>query len=106
MLVYISTAGRPFVRLRQASFGSFRTGTMSSYATSSMRSDTAPGQSAVNDHVDFEGHSIVVFREFQSGARRIAIDFDGRSRKLQGRRYCWKTSWEERNATEDRPRHV
>jgi hypothetical protein len=44
-----------------------------------MKSDTAPGQSAVHDHVDFEGHSIVVYREYQSGARRIAIDFDGLS---------------------------
>lgn len=79
MQVYISTAGRPFVRLRQAGFGSFWTGTMRSYTTSSMKTDTAPGQSTANDHVDFEGHSIVVYREFQSGARRIAIDFDGLS---------------------------
>jgi hypothetical protein len=27
--------------------------------------------------VDFQGRSIVVYTEFQSGARRIAIDLDG-----------------------------
>jgi hypothetical protein len=28
-------------------------------------------------HVDLRGRSIVVYRGFQSGARRIAIDWDG-----------------------------
>jgi hypothetical protein len=42
-------------------------------------SDVAPDGSfsAAKDHVDFEGRSIVVYRQFQSGARRIAIEIDG-----------------------------
>jgi hypothetical protein len=29
------------------------------------------------DHLNFEGRSIVLYGEFESGARRVAIDFDG-----------------------------
>jgi hypothetical protein len=39
--------------------------------------EAAPGEAAAKDHVDFEGHSIVLYRQFRSGARRIAIDVDG-----------------------------
>jgi hypothetical protein len=72
MSVYVSSAGRPFVRSIQ--------GTMLTTPRSFNRSisdETAPGQPSARDHVNFEGRSIVIYREFESGARRIGIDFDG-----------------------------
>jgi hypothetical protein len=67
MSIYVSSAGRPFVRL------------MSSGRISRNGGDsfTAPGQSDAKDRVDFQGRSIVVYRELASGARRIAIDLVG-----------------------------
>jgi hypothetical protein len=74
MSVYISTAGRPFVRLIEAGFGGYRyDGTSASRPS---LTETAPGEAA-EDRVDFEGRSIVVYKQFRSGARRIAIDVDG-----------------------------
>jgi hypothetical protein len=78
MNIYVSSAGRPFVRLTEGGtggaekrFGGMGAGNPSFFTT--------PGGSSTNptDHVDFQGRSIVVYREFQSDARRIAIDLDG-----------------------------
>jgi hypothetical protein len=68
MDVYVSSAGRPFVRLMGGGARINRSG-----------GDrfTAPDQSDAKDRVDFQGRSIVVYRELKSGARRIAIDLDG-----------------------------
>ena len=74
MSIYISTAGRSFVRLMEAGFGGYRYDGTSASCPS--LSETAPGEAAA-EHVDFEGRSIVVYRQFRSGARRIAIDIDG-----------------------------
>jgi len=79
--LYISTAGRPFVRLTQhaAGFG-FNLGKRSGPGRIGNVSQTAPDESSTStkaDHVKFEGRSVVVYRELESGARRIAIDLDG-----------------------------
>jgi hypothetical protein len=68
MNVYVSSAGRPFVRL---------IGGGARFGRSGGDSFTAPGQSDVKDRVDFQGRSIVVYRELPSGARRISVDVDG-----------------------------
>jgi hypothetical protein len=77
MSIYISSAGRPFVRrsLRGARIWAGRSGTKGAGGRSV---DTSPDQSTsdAKDRVDFQGRSIVVYSEFQSGARRIAIDLD------------------------------
>jgi hypothetical protein len=91
MNVYVSTAGRPFVRLIQSGTGGFAREFRSNVATYgwSVSDDAAPGQPSAKDHVNFEGRSIAVYREFQSGARRIAIDLDGTGCKatvIDGRR--------------------
>ena len=75
--IYISTAGRPFVRVRQVGIGSGSRYKGSFTSTGTSMFETAPGQSAARDHVDFEGRRIVVHREFKSGARQIAIDLEG-----------------------------
>jgi hypothetical protein len=67
MSIYVSSAGRPFVRL-------ISSGRISRNGGDSF---TAPGQSDAKDRVDFQGRSIVVYRELASGARRIAIDLAG-----------------------------
>jgi hypothetical protein len=80
MSIYISTAGRPFIRAIGTGIGGLSYHSQSS-GTRSQSSESAPGQSDVKDHVDFQGRSIVVYREFDSGARRIAIDLEGTSCK-------------------------
>ena len=78
MNIYVSSAGRPFVRVVQSGFGG-------SYGYAlrmpgSRSSDIAPGEppsTAKEYRVQFEGRSIVVYREFASGAHRIAVDVDG-----------------------------
>jgi len=77
MHVYVSTAGRPFVRVSQTGMdgGLNFKGAMSSVTGKTV--ERAPGQSSARGRVDFDGRSIVVYREFESGARRIAIDFEG-----------------------------
>jgi hypothetical protein len=80
MSVYISAAGRPFVRVNQTGIGG-RNPHGSAGGLNGSMSEVAPtgSPSAEKDRVDFEGHSIVVYRELQSGVRRIVIDFDGTS---------------------------
>jgi hypothetical protein len=79
MNIYISTAGRPFVRVVAAGFGSFNVHQSGLVWSGSTLADTetSPGETATKDHVAFEGRSIVVYRQFRSGARRIAIEVDG-----------------------------
>jgi hypothetical protein len=76
MNVYVSTAGRSFVRLVRSSIGGFtREGRSGLSVTGrTVSQETAPGQASARDYVNFEGRSIVVYREFESGARRIAFD--------------------------------
>lgn len=74
MNIYISTTGRPFVRLMNVGFG-FNPNRGSSGWRPSL-SESAPGEAVAKDRVDFEGRSIVVYRQFRSGARRIGIDLD------------------------------
>jgi hypothetical protein len=76
MNIYISTAGRSFVRLIQSNAGGVSHASVAGGGSTQEPLLIAPGKSS-SDHVDFQGHSIVVYREFQSGARRIAIDFEG-----------------------------
>jgi hypothetical protein len=78
MNIYISTAGRPFVRVFQTVIGGGSR--HQSGGTSPIKgatSEAAPGASAAKDRVTFEGRSVVVYRELQSGARRVVIDVDG-----------------------------
>jgi hypothetical protein len=74
MSIYISSAGRPFVRrsVRRMFAGRGRTGV----GAGARSFDTPPDQSTsdAKDRADFQGNSIVIYSEFQSGARRIAID--------------------------------
>jgi hypothetical protein len=73
MSINISSTGRPFVRRTGSSVGgASRYGSGAGTPTFI----TAPGQLS-GDHVGFQGRSIFVYRENVSGARRIAIDFDG-----------------------------
>jgi hypothetical protein len=78
MNIYVSTAGRPFVRMIGTGIGGVNYHTQQGGQPSS-KSESAPGQSDAKDRVDFQGRSIVAYREFQSGARRIAIEFEGAS---------------------------
>jgi hypothetical protein len=75
MSIYISSAGRPFVRRSVRNMLAGRTGR----GAGSRSFDTAPDQSSsgAKDRVDVQGHLIVVYSEFHSGARRIAIDLGG-----------------------------
>jgi hypothetical protein len=78
MNIYISSVGRPFVRLTMGGAGNSEKA-RGAHSAGNLSSSTAPDQpsSEATDRVDFQGRSIVVYREFQSGARRIAIDWDG-----------------------------
>ena len=85
MNIYISTAGRPFVRLMTSAQGG--RSRQESGGTGSLRStgltETAPGEAAEKERVEFEGHSIVVYRQFLSGAHRITIDVDSTTCKAR-----------------------
>jgi hypothetical protein len=74
--IYISTAGRPFVRTIGTGIGGLSYHSQMT-STRSQGSKSAPGQSDSKDRVDFQGRTIVVYREYESGARRIAIDVEG-----------------------------
>jgi hypothetical protein len=74
MDIYISTAGRPFVRRFGGSTGGFgRHGTTNNYGQRTTQA--APGEST-KDRFDFQGHSIVLYTLFKRGARRVTIDVD------------------------------
>jgi hypothetical protein len=74
MRIYISTAGRPFVRVTTVGMSghSRREGG----GNPSGLTEAAPGEATARERVEFEGHSIVVYRQFRSGARRVTIDVD------------------------------
>jgi hypothetical protein len=76
MSIYLSTAGRPFMRLIQggAGVGNHHLQGIGGVAG---QLENSPDASQHEIHVDFAGRSIVVYREFESGAHRIAIEFDG-----------------------------
>jgi hypothetical protein len=80
MNIYISTAGRPFARLIVTGTGGVSHQiTAGGNVVHSHSSETAPGEAqsaSKGSHVDFQGHSIVVYSQFQSGARQVAIDVD------------------------------
>jgi hypothetical protein len=76
MNIYISSVGRPFVRLISTGVGAFNLHQLGNPGYRSSLTEAAPGEAAA-EHVDFEGRSIVVYRQFRSGARRIAIHVDG-----------------------------
>jgi hypothetical protein len=76
MSIYISTAGRPFVRVINTSVYDHNFHEQSGVSRGRV-TETAPGEAAARDRVDFEGRSIVVYQQFRSGARRIAIDAEG-----------------------------
>jgi hypothetical protein len=75
--IYISTAGRPFVRIKKIAYGSGLNMITSSRVV--QNSEMAPGESsaAKQSRVVFEGATVVVYQEFESGAHRIAVDVDG-----------------------------
>jgi hypothetical protein len=86
MNFYISTSGRPFVRVISSGIAGHNLHDQLTRHPTSL-AEAAPGEAAA-DHVDFEGRSIVVYRQFQSGARRIAINVEGTACKatiLHGR---------------------
>jgi hypothetical protein len=84
MSIYISGAGRPFVRLISTGIGGRSRQELGGIGwVSSDLTETAPGDAAARERVEFEGRSIVMYRQFESGARRIAIDVDGTSCKAQ-----------------------
>jgi hypothetical protein len=74
MNIYISTVGRPFVRVISSGVAGRNFHDQMSRPTS--LTEAAPGEAAA-EHVDFEGRSLVVYQQFRSGARRIAIDVEG-----------------------------
>jgi hypothetical protein len=77
MNIYISNAGRPFVRWTGRGMQTQKI--YGGLGASQGSFSTAPGQTSSDaaDHVDFQGRSVAVYSEFQSGARRIAIGLDG-----------------------------
>jgi hypothetical protein len=68
MNIYISTAGRLFMRESGNTIGGFNPHGITD-------NNAAPGDSKL-DHFDFQERSVVAYTQFQSGARRIAIDLD------------------------------
>jgi hypothetical protein len=74
MNIYISTAGRPFVRLNSS--GMAGRNYHEQFRGTTTRTEQAPGE-ATTEHVDFDGRSIVVYQQFRSGTRRIDIDAKG-----------------------------
>jgi hypothetical protein len=82
MNMYISSAGRPFVRLINSGMsGHSRQQMGGAGGFPSSLTESAPSEAAAKDRVDFAGRSILVYRQFRSGARRITIDVDGTSCK-------------------------
>jgi hypothetical protein len=73
----VSTVGCALVPLMQSSLGDFIKSPVGAVSLG-RKSEMSPDESEAKDRAEFEGHSIVVYREFQSGARRITIDVDGR----------------------------
>jgi hypothetical protein len=76
MNIYISTAGRPFVRVISSGIAGHSHHEQLGGPPTGL-TESAPGEAAAKERVDFAGRSIVVYRQFRSGARRIAIDVDG-----------------------------
>jgi hypothetical protein len=73
--IYISTAGRPFMRQFETTTGGFNPhGITNNYGQVS--SEAAPNESN-SPHFDFQGRSVLLYWQFKSGVRRIAIDVDG-----------------------------
>jgi hypothetical protein len=74
MNIYISTAGRSFVRTVQSGTGGYSS--REARGIGHPISEISPDKpiSALNERADFEGRSIVVYKQFPSGVRRIAID--------------------------------
>jgi hypothetical protein len=78
MHIYISTVGRPFVRVIYNGMSGRSMHELGGvHVTSTGVTEAAPGEVAAKDHVDFEGRSIAVYRQFRSGARRVGINLDG-----------------------------
>jgi hypothetical protein len=76
MNIYISSAGRASVRVTEGGAG----GAGRQYGGAGAGNpsfSTAPNSPDATDRVDFQGRSIIVYRAFDSGARRVAIDLDG-----------------------------
>jgi hypothetical protein len=77
--VYISSAGRPFVR----SGRTLSSGGGSNAKTQDKAIDTAPGGGTIGvsvaSNVQFSGNSMIINMAFASGARRVAVTFDGSS---------------------------
>jgi hypothetical protein len=76
MNIYISTAGRPFVRVNTSGIGGGHNLHDQWINHPTSLTEAAPGEAAA-DHVVFEGRSIVAYQQFRSGARRIAVDVEG-----------------------------
>jgi hypothetical protein len=77
MNIYVSTAGRPFVRVTQSGTGGHSRHENGGVRVSGgSQSETAPGDSTSGGHATFEGRSLVVYKGFESGARRVVVNFD------------------------------
>jgi hypothetical protein len=73
--IYISTTGRPFMRQFETTTGGFNPhGITNNYGQ--VTREAAPNESN-SAHFDFQGRSVLLYRQFKSGVRRIAIDVDG-----------------------------
>jgi hypothetical protein len=78
MNIYISNAERAFVRSISTGIGGLNYHAQPG-GTRGGSVDTVPGDSGAKEHVDFQGRMIVAYREYVSGARRVAIDVNGTS---------------------------
>jgi hypothetical protein len=73
--LYVSTAGRPFLRTTSRIMGGYDT---RRNPGANVPSETGPGvSSGATERVDFEGRSILAYSQFPSGARRVAIELNG-----------------------------
>jgi hypothetical protein len=67
--IYISSAGRPFIRNSMTSRGGSARGEQVGVAGTTSAGGARMAQ--------FQGHSLVIVITFNGGARRVQIDFDG-----------------------------
>jgi hypothetical protein len=78
MHLYISTAGRPFVQTLSVGTGGVDWRRGGGVPVAGHFAETGPDVSSTkNERVDFEGRTIIVYRQFPSGARRVVVEFDG-----------------------------
>jgi hypothetical protein len=73
--IYFSTAGRPFIRQSETTTGGFNPHGITNNNGQVTR-DAAPNESSPA-RFDFQARSILLYWQFKSGVRRVAIDVEG-----------------------------